>query len=240
MSVKSISVKVTKNIEVSINSREDDKSFDENQPAYAINWFNTKRAWLYKAYSLLAVRSVLKIGGRPFFKAKCHLIEGDPALNRKVLLIVKYPNPGAFLQLVRNKYFQVISIFRNASVDQFTFGFASKTSNQRWEKPDNSHYYILHHFQAETTVAKDLIRIVSETSSNVDLQVFFSGKVDKCLVVKSSTGSERQISNLIDELIIYRSQDRESLEQVLKSEKYQSLIDSKLKASSLVELKREI
>ena len=155
-------------------------------------------------------------------------------------MIVKYPTPGAFLQQVSNKYFQAISIFRNASVDQLTFGFASKTSNQRWEKPENSHCYILHHFQAETAVANDLIRIVSDTSSNVDLQVFFSGKIDKCLVVKSNTGSERQVPNLIDELIIYRSQDRESLELVLKSEKYQSLIDSKLKASSLVELNREI
>lgn len=240
MSVKSISVNITKNIEVSITSKENDTPFNEQQPVYAVNWFNTKRAWLYQAYSLLAIRSVLKIGGRPFLKAKCQLLDGDPTVNRKVLLIVKYPNPGAFLQLVSNKYFQAISIFRNASVDQFTFGFASKTSNQRWERPDNFYHYILHHYQTEKSMVDDFTKKALETSSVGDLEIFFSGKVDKYLVVKSNQSSEKQIPNLIDELIIYRSQDKELLKQVLKGEKYQSLVALKLKVSSLVELFREV
>lgn len=239
MSVKSLSVSISKNIEVSIQSN-DGNSFDEQQPVYAINWFDTKRAWLYKIYGLLAVRTVLKVGGRPYLKAKCNLIDGEVKLNRKVLLIVKYPSPGAFLKLVGNKYFQLISIFRNASVDQFTFGFASKTSDLPWEKPDHSFHYILHHYQAETSVISDFREIMEEISSKDGVQIFFSGKVDKCLVVKSSSKPERKVPVLMDELIIYRSQDRELLERVLKDGKYQSLIDSKLKASSLVELIREI
>jgi len=240
MSGNRLTIQATKDISISINSNSSQLNIDKKKSLYSINWFDTKRAWLYKLYNMLAIRSVLKIGGRPFLKAHCNnLIQGEEQFNRKVLLIVRYPNPASFLKLMSNKYFQLISVFRNSSVKDFTFGFASKTSDRKWEKKKDSHFYLFHHYQINSKEEFNVAGILKNELEQKSIEILFSGEVNQYLSVKKGAKDEVKVPNLIDGLIIYQSQDKELLKQAVLSEKYQSLIDLKLKVSSLVELLRE-
>lgn len=238
MSSDNLSIQVTKDIEISIRPKNREFEIDIHQSMYAINWFDTKRAWLYKFYNLLAVSSVLKVGGKPYFKANTkELIQGSLELNRSTLLIVRYPNSTSFLKLMGNKFFQLISVFRNGAVKDFTFCFATKTSDQKWQKNDTNLSYILHHYQAEEFESNQLINIVREESPD-SAEIHFSGKIAKYLYVKRKNEEASKLTSIIDGLIIYQSSNKELLKQTLLNNRYQSIIDSKLKASSLVELQR--
>ncbi len=237
MPFEDLSIQVTKDINISIKPSKTTE-IDKEKAMYAINWFITKRAWLYKFYNLLAVRSVLNIGGSPFLKANSkEIIQGDKYLNRDVLLIVRYPNPSSFLKLMGNKYFQLISVFRNAAVKDFTFGFASKMSDHKWQKKGENLYYVLHHYQSEICRNDQLIETL-ENELTDSVKILFSGFVDKDLFVKRGVKEAVKLPGLIDGIVIYQSQDKELLRQTLLNAKYQSIIDSNLKISSLVELSR--
>ena len=45
-----------------------DPSLANHDAVYAVNWFNTRSAWLYDFYNLIAARSVLAVGGVPILK----------------------------------------------------------------------------------------------------------------------------------------------------------------------------
>jgi len=113
--------KFSNNVDVFIRSVHSDANLDES--FYAINWFSTKMEWLYHFYNFLAVRSVLKVGGKPFFKAKVtETLVDDNRGRRDLLLIVNYPNGKKFISLMESTYFKMVSIFRILSVKRFTFG----------------------------------------------------------------------------------------------------------------------
>ena len=99
----------------------------DDEPVYAINWFNTRSALVYDFYNFLAVRSVRKIGGGPFIKCKLEktLIDDD-TLRRDVLLIVKYPSLVNFRRMLESTMFQLVSLLRTAAVSDFTFGFTKR------------------------------------------------------------------------------------------------------------------
>ena len=93
-------------------------------PLYAINWFNTRWAWLYTLYNVLAARLLLKSGGRPVLKANHRkTIDGPASAERQVLLIVQYPSGDSFLDLLQNRMFQVVSLLRMLAVKDFSFVF---------------------------------------------------------------------------------------------------------------------
>ena len=82
--------KVTSKIDVVIRATREEINLEE--PFYAINWFSTKVEWLYHFYNFLAIRSVKKIGGIAFFKAKVtETIVDDADARRDLILIVHYP-----------------------------------------------------------------------------------------------------------------------------------------------------
>ena len=99
----------------------------EDEPIYAINWFNTKSSLVYDFYNKLAVGCVRKIGGAPFFKGR-HIktLHGREEDRRDVLLVVRYPALKNFLTMLESKVFQGVSVIRMAAVDEFTFGFTKR------------------------------------------------------------------------------------------------------------------
>ena len=110
----------------------DTSLLEDDEPVYAINWFNTRSALVYDFYNFLAVRSVRKIGGKPFIKCKIdRSLTGDETLRRDVLLIVKYPSLKSFRSMMENTYFQIVSMLRNAAVSNFTFGFTKRQDDGR-------------------------------------------------------------------------------------------------------------
>ena len=91
MNYPEIRGKVTSKVDVLIRANQMD--VDLNQSFYAINWFDTRIEWMYHFYNFLASRSVIKVGGRPFFKAKVKEVLLDESQSKRdLLLIVRYPN----------------------------------------------------------------------------------------------------------------------------------------------------
>ena len=125
----SLTAKITSSVRVHITALLSD--FKMDQPVYALNWFNSRQLWLYNFYNLLAARSVLNVGGVPFFKARvATTLYGDDADYRSVLLIVRYPDINHFKTMLQSRYFQCVSIIRGLAVAQFTFGFSTRTDIQ--------------------------------------------------------------------------------------------------------------
>jgi len=97
---------------------------DLSGPLFAVNLLDRRRPWAYELYGLLVVRSVLKSGARIVFKGhRRRVLLGDPADARETLLIVRYPAPEAFLNMVRRPYFAAMSLFRRVGLGDFHFGF---------------------------------------------------------------------------------------------------------------------
>ena len=110
--------KITGSITATIQGQLD----EIESPLFAINWFDTRIATVYHFYNFLAAGRVFKIGGKVFFKGKnLQTICGNESLARKFLLIVNYPSGHAFLDLVSDRIFQVMSVFRILAVKQFSF-----------------------------------------------------------------------------------------------------------------------
>lgn len=113
---------IDRKITSSVSAMIEGKLAEVESPLFAINWFDTRIALVYHFYNWLAASRVFKIGGRVFFKGKnLRSISGDESLARKFLLIVNYPSGHAFLDLLSDRIFQVMSVFRVLAVKRFSF-----------------------------------------------------------------------------------------------------------------------
>lgn len=167
------SVEINKDLSVVISAANAETDLD--QPLYAINWFNYRSSFLYKIYSLLVLSDVRAVGGKPVFKGEVlEKWEGEDKLDRKVLLVVKYPAADRFLKMVGKKTFQLKSLFRIKAVKNFVFGFTKKLNYTRVEtKPALDAYYLLHLYrnsQANITSAAQLHMLAEAGAS-----IFFYG-----------------------------------------------------------------
>lgn len=121
-----------------------------NGPLFAINWFDTRRAWVYHLYNRLAAVRVFKVGGKVLLKGKTgKSLGGDETLRREFLLIVNYPSAQSFLDLVSDKVFQFVGMLRTAAVQRFSFVFHTRQEgvqllSWRTQRLDDRAYAVLH------------------------------------------------------------------------------------------------
>ena len=158
-------------------------------PLFAINWFNTRVEAVYHFYNLLAAGRVFKIGGKVFFKGKnLQTISGNEALSRKLLLIVNYPSGHAFLDLISDRIFQVMSVFRVLAVKDFSFVLQKRIGEPQLlseripkrEEPAKS-YAVLHFSGVEgsqlESAKQQLDKIASANSCDLMFFGYESGRV---------------------------------------------------------------
>ena len=153
--MQTISANITSSTDVIIRSEFEEHSLDKQ--LIAVNWFDTRIEWLYHLYNYLASRSVLKVGGRPLFKAKTVNDIRSNNGKRSIMLIVQYPDGTAFKQLLESTYFKIVSLLRMRAVKSFTFSFTHAVV-----KPDFKRkfaHYIIHHFDKSQDIS-DVVRHV--------------------------------------------------------------------------------
>ena len=213
--------RVTKKIDVLIRANQE--GIDLNQQLYAINWFSTKVEWLYHFYNLLAVRSVIKIGGRAFFKAKVtETLVDDNNSRRDLILIVKYPGGQNFKSLMESTYFKMVSVFRMLSVTKFTFGFTHEMIADKSTSKTDELYYAIHHFKTEGEAISVLNQITEQLSDDISVQ--YSGHIVANLYSQEKGKDARQIPNLMDAVIILKSNTEAALRTFFESTDYQSIL----------------
>lgn len=227
--------KVTSKTDVLI--RANDTNVDLNQPFYAVNWFDTKVEWLYHFYNFLAVKSVRKVGGIAFFKAKVkEVLVGDAKDQRELLLIVRYPSGQQFKSLMQSTYFKMVSIFRILSVSKFTFGFTHKIQLDKTSKKSDGLHYAIHHFKTQ----KDSTKVINQLSQYLpkEVQIKYTGAMIANLYSQEKGAAASQIPNLMDAIIIVQSKDEAAIRAVFASTTYQNTLQKLTSSSSISLLNR--
>jgi hypothetical protein len=215
-----VQAKITRKISVYIQSL--DPSVPLTEPVYAINWFNTKRLWLYNFYNLLAAVSVKNVGGKLFFKGSVEeVLVGHDSQRRDVLLIVHYPGPRHFLTLLESTYFKLVSIFRLISVKKFTFGFMQRTDSRTVTADNNKgKVYAIHHYQAEKGITDMLEKIIQKHSG----EVYFAGQISSLLYSRDNQKPEEQVPCLMTGLLLFRADTREQIDDLINNSDYQVIV----------------
>lgn len=226
---------VTKSTKVLIKAKA--KAVDLNEPLYAINWFSTKTEWVYHFYNFLASRSVLKIGGKAFFKGKIEkTILDENNASRELILIVYYPSGNNFKHLMESTYFKLVSVFRMLSVKKFSFGFTQKQIASESNLEDHL-AYVVHHFK--TSIIEPSFFNQFEVLLKGNIKITYAGKMIASLITKTENKEEERVPNLMDGIVIFESGDESEILRMIASEEYQSLI-KELDTSYIGTLKRTL
>jgi len=227
MTNQTLSLQITKKLEIVFTSAGADYSLDD--PQWAINWFDVKSKWLYDLYNKLAYPHVAKVGGKPFFKGR--LIErllGDLLDERKMLLIVNYGNAQSFLDMIGNREFQMKSLVREAAVKDFTFGFVRRTDVEessivKAAKYEGDKKYLVHHFKNDHQ-SVNIQAIKSEAESH-GIRLHFSGIKSARLGGKKEGKELKNAPFLMDGILIFEADSETRFAEQINTEFYQKFIE---------------
>lgn len=215
-----------------------------DRPVYAVNWFDTRMKWMYDFYNLLAAQSVYKIGGKVFFKGQViKKLAGSEEDSRNMLLIVNYPSGIRFMDLVKDKFFVLVSLLRELAVKDFSFGFTQRLDSQeplpsKRSYFDKSKVYAMHHFRTDKPVSEFLPRFHEIAAANA-VNIHYAGQISALLFAQNNQGKETQVPCLMDGILLYEADREEPLETLISGEKYQAEIE-KLESSYIALLKRTL
>ncbi len=213
-----------------------DKEWPLSKPVYAINWFDTKSLSLYNLYNRLASRSVIAVGGRPRFKGKVtRVLYGDDEDRRDVLLIVNYPSPQCFLNMLTSTYFMIVSILRMLAVKRFTFGFTRSKSESAIEKDPLFEQAYLVHFYRGNDISEEVLAIATRVGS----RVLYSGTLSARVSTGSTEGKSQNIHCLMDGIVVLQANDSSVFDKMTMSDEYQSVVQ-KTAASFVAHIDRLI
>ncbi len=200
-------------------------------PVFAINWFNTKRAWLYHFYNFLAARPVIRVGARVLIKGRVQKrLLGAEKDHRDMLLVVYYRSGEDFLDLLSRKFFQAISIFRQLAVRDFSFVFHKRRDGADRIEPapaagQGHKAYAIHHFRSDGPVSGDLARIASLIEDH-PVSVFFASEKTATLAAESQAGKRRTAPFETHKVVIFEAADGMAIETCLCSGAYRDFAKS--------------
>ena len=169
---------------------------------------------MYNLYNSLAARSVIKVGGKPLFKAsvKKSLLSEDG--KREILLMVRYPDGHAFKKMMETTYFKLVSLLRIKAVKRFTFSFTKPYVDKGFD-PAHDHY-ALHYFEGgdPTSLLKAMKNAI------VGVEVLFVGKSFAHLYRREDGKEDEVVKSMVECIIIYGSDSEERMADFLTSEEY--------------------
>lgn len=179
----------------------------------------------------------------PILKAIYEKLEGNPDLDRQMLLIVKYPTASAFLNMVANKLFLLKSILRLKSVSMFIFGFTKRVGEfpatpSKPERYIGKNFYLAHLFQSDQ-ITEDEIKLLAPLFSQYNLVNYFSGLQAAKITRIDKEGKEQVQPFLVDGLLVLESADRSAFERLLKDPVYEAF-KAKCSGNSIYEVKRVV
>ena len=226
----SLTADITSSVRVHIAALRAD--FNIDQPVYALNWFNSRQLWLYNFYNFLAARSVLKIGGVAFFKARvASTLYGNDADYRSVLLIVRYPGIAQFKTMLQSRYFQAVSIIRGLAVAQFTFGFSTRTDIQDagefadQNRISQSKVYAIHHYRSSDQVL-EIAEKATDLATLHQVKLAFSSCVCARLYPQKGGTPPEAVETIMDGCMLMQADSQAQIEQLVASPDYSALLGS--------------
>lgn len=196
---------------------------DWNQTVHAINWFDARQLQLYNFYNSLAARSVHKVGGVPIFKGRLLSQQfGSDKDKRQVLLLVKYPSPKDFKNMLGDTYFKCVSLFRKLAVKRFTFCLSHKVGAEDIPKErgrfDN---YGVHHFRGDINT----LELIQSSLKQNSIDVSFSSLKTHQLFIVSGNNDPEAVPAIMDGIVLFRCQDETTLYNIVNSEPYKRSLE---------------
>ena len=199
-----------------------------DEPLYAVNLLDRRRPWAYELYGALAVRPLQRAGGRVLFKGhRSRMLAGDTSNSRETLLLVRYPNAGAFLGLAQRPYFMALSVLRKLGLEKFLFGFARRLGSgpeplaaPRLYRGDSR--YLLWTFTAETSASdrgqlQQALERLPEALGGDGVRVFFAGLKTATVTLRSPDSNSSRPSAIApplpwDAVVLLSAEDEPALE----------------------------
>jgi uncharacterized protein (DUF1330 family) len=220
-----LEVKINKSTTISIVGSSPD--IDLSTDVWAVNWFNTKRRWLYNIYSMLAAPLVEKVGGRLVLKAEfVKKIAGEKGDGRQLLLIVNYPSAHSFIELMSKGVFLFLSILRILAVNRFVFGFTKRVEIE--ELSPNSQAIgtpcLVHHFRG---LKKDEnnFKNIALAAADKSIHLAYAGTKAATLKRAHDTEGSYNVPFIMDGILVFEGQDDDALQAFAESSIYQSFTD---------------
>lgn len=208
---------INKDMKAVIDTLDDGTTMD-GQPMFAINWLNLKSKWMYNLYTFLAFPMANSIGAVPIFKGYRQQVIADSAkVDREVLLIVRYPGPAQFLNLVGRKLFQVVSLLRIKSVLDFNLGFAHLLQGKKLSKEMS---YMVYHWQ--NSDAMKITQELEQMCNGNGVELFFAAERVASLGIEGSKGT-RKLPLSMQGLAILAHSDPQVLNALIDSPPFQAL-----------------
>jgi len=203
---------------------------DINGPLFAINWFDTKLAFVYHFYNLLAAARVFRVGAKVMFKGKCQqTISGDPEMARQFLLIVNYPSGTKFMDLLADKIFQLTSVFRIMAVKQFSFVFHKRREIHQTPEPGQSFergdcYAVLHLSKQPDGGNDARISELDGIATTYGAEIFFAGSMTGQVVLVNKSGTRDPMEFITGGTVLFKTIDQKTMAKLFESTEMQALL----------------
>ena len=225
-------VGVTRDITGSLRAEIIGNSDEINGPLYAINWFDTRLAFVYHFYNLLAAQRVFRIGGKVFFKGKCQqTIGGDSEMARQFLLIVNYPSGTRFMDLLADRIFQLVSVFRAMAVKQFSFVFHKRkeihetpAAGQPFDAGDC--YAVLHLSKQAAASNDDRIAELDGIATTHQVEIFFAGSMTGQVVLVKKSGTRDAMPFITEDTVLFKTSDKQTMAKLFGSAEIQAFLSA--------------
>ena len=199
-----------------------DNTISWDKPVHALNWFDSRQLQIYNFYNLLAGRSVKQVGGAPLFKGRLIArVHGTDKDERQVLLVVKYPSPGHFKDMLSNTYFKSVSIIRSLAVKEFTFCLSHSMGDENIPgKRARGENYAVHHFCGDMNVLNNIRDALQKNS----LEIAFSSLKTHELYKIAGNKTPERVPAIMDGIVLFKCENENTLNEIVKSEPYQQCL----------------
>ena len=226
-------VGVARDITGSLRAEIVGNSDDINGPLFAINWFDTRLAFVYHFYNLIAAQRVFRVGAKVMFKGKCQqTIGGDSEMARQFLLIVNYPSGTRFMDLLADRIFQLMSVFRIMAVKRFSFVFHKRREIHQTPEPGQSFnfkdfYAVLHLKKPTAGTFEDRLSKLDGIATSHGSEIFFAGSMTgQVVLTKISSGEEDPMPFITDSTILFKTPNQQAMTELFESTEMQELLSA--------------
>ncbi|MCH8347604.1 MAG: hypothetical protein IH901_03805 [Proteobacteria bacterium] len=141
-------------------------------------------------------------------------------------MIVNYASGINFLDLLENKYFQIISSLRIAAVKNYSFVFHRRLDGpERLEakrrKFDREKVYAIHHFRSPGPLRAEFTKIKA-LASGKKISLHFASESAATLAIETRGGQRNEMPFVTHKIFLFEGDSGEQLEEFLTGKAYQA------------------
>ena len=146
---------------------------------------------------------------------------GSDEDQRQVLLLVKYPAPVNFRNMLENTYFKLVSIVRVVAVKEFSFCLSHIVDEaQIAQKTNDSEHYGVHHFRGNAST----LEVIRSSLANWEIDIAFSSMKSHELYKVTGKNDAVPVPVVMDGIVLFKCKDEETLKRIVESKVYQACI----------------